>query len=102
MNGALVEEVEAERLRRIDAPFPEGESYRQVVARVRAFLDDLPEDASNGSILIIGHRATKYALDCLLAGEDLVRALGQSFRWRKGWVYESPGSPSLGEDVTDL
>src|SRR5262245_61570560 len=42
LNGAPVADIdEAVRVRRIDEPFPGGESYRQVVERTRDFLNDL-------------------------------------------------------------
>ena len=39
LNGRPVAEIDAERLERIDRPFPDGESYRDVVERTRSFLE---------------------------------------------------------------
>src|SRR5262245_40197455 len=41
MNGMPRAQLDAERRRRLDDPFPEGESWRQAVARVGTFLDEL-------------------------------------------------------------
>ena len=40
-NGMPVTELAAQRSRHIDLPWPGGQSYRQVVAQVGEFLDDL-------------------------------------------------------------
>jgi broad specificity phosphatase PhoE len=48
LNGAPVADVERERARRIDEPFPGGESYRQAVERMRSFLSDLAVERGSG------------------------------------------------------
>ena len=66
---------------------PEVESYRDVVERVRSFLGDLSPELDDSRILLIGHSATRWALEHLLLGtalEDLVLA---SFEWQEGWTY---------------
>src|SRR5258708_3498014 len=55
LNGMPVAQLEAERRHRIDEPFPDGESYRQVVERVRAFLADLARDWEGQQVLLVGH-----------------------------------------------
>jgi broad specificity phosphatase PhoE len=88
MNGVLVQELERARRAHIDEPFDGGESYRQVVERVEAFLDDLAEgtDREAGRVLLIGHSATRWALDHLLGGTPLEELVGP-FDWRPGWSY---------------
>ena len=80
-----VEQMESARLQFIDQPFPEGESYHDVVVRVRKFLDDIPGDLTD--ILIIGHRATWYALEHLLDGRDLRDVIAAPWKWQPGWSY---------------
>jgi 2,3-bisphosphoglycerate-dependent phosphoglycerate mutase len=80
-------EIERLRLAAIDAPFPGGESYRQTTARVAAWLDDLTVAWPQGWVLVIGHRATHYALDHLLGGISLADAVGAPFTWQPGWTY---------------
>jgi broad specificity phosphatase PhoE len=41
-------------------------------------------------VLVIGHTATRWALDHLLAGADLAELVVAPFGWRKGWTYELP------------
>lgn len=87
LNGRPVPEIDAERLRCVDEPFPGGESYRDVVERVRSFLGDLSPELDDSRVLLIGHSATRWALENLLLGtplEDLVLA---PFDWQEGWTY---------------
>jgi broad specificity phosphatase PhoE len=81
-----VEQMEAGRLDFVDKPFPEGESYRDVVTRVREFLADLPRDTRD--TLIIGHRATWYSLEHLLCGRDLRDVIAAPWKWQPGWFYQ--------------
>jgi len=76
----------APRSRFIEAPFPGGESYRDVAARVRVFLLDLRgHDVQR--VLVIGHSATRWALDHLLDGASLDALVDAPFSWRPGWTY---------------
>jgi 2,3-bisphosphoglycerate-dependent phosphoglycerate mutase len=81
-------EVDARRPAAIETPFPGGESYAEATARVAACLEDLRNTWPGGWVLIIGHRATHYALDHLLRGVTLDDAIAKPFRWRPGWRYE--------------
>jgi alpha-ribazole phosphatase/probable phosphoglycerate mutase len=86
-NGTTVSQLEAQRSRHIDEPFPSGESYRQVVDRVEDFLNDVSRKWDGKRIVVIGHSASRWALDHLLCGaaiEDLVNA---PFSWQEGWLY---------------
>jgi len=87
LNGKPVSEIAAERARRIDEPFPYGESYRQVVDRTRGFLDDVLPAFDDAQIVVIGHSATRWALDHLLSGVALEDLVDAPFDWREGWTY---------------
>jgi broad specificity phosphatase PhoE len=78
-------DISATRLNYIDTPYPEGESYRDVCSHVAAFLGDLPP----GWHLIIGHRATWYALEHLLGGRDLLEVIAAPWHWQPGWEYRA-------------
>jgi broad specificity phosphatase PhoE len=90
LNGAAVASIDCERLRRVDEPFPHGESYRQAVARVGAFLDELAVGQDGTRVLLIGHAATRWALDHLLHAEPLEELVSRPFDWQEGWVYTLP------------
>jgi alpha-ribazole phosphatase/probable phosphoglycerate mutase len=87
LHGMPVSRLAAERSRHVDEPFPAGESYRQVVDRVQRFLNDLRPRYDGARILVIGHSATRWALDHLLCGIALVDLVDAPFQWQEGWVY---------------
>ena len=63
-----------------------GESWREAVDRVDGFLDELA-GREDGRVLLIGHVATRLALD-LRAGSGPLEALVVApFDWRPGWEY---------------
>jgi 2,3-bisphosphoglycerate-dependent phosphoglycerate mutase len=87
LNGMPSTQLEAERSRRIDEQYPGGESYRHCVERMRVFLEDLPAEYDGKRILVIGHSATRWALDHLLAGTPLEVLVSAPFEWQEGWSY---------------
>lgn len=91
-NGMPVAQLEAARLRHIDTPYPGGESYRQAVRRMAAFLADLARERDGARVLLIGHAATRFALDHLLTGVPLASLVDAPFAWREGWFYTLPTS----------
>jgi alpha-ribazole phosphatase/probable phosphoglycerate mutase len=90
--GAL---VEAQRLDCIGTPFPNGESYAASTARVRAFLADVGAGDPAGVTLVIGHRATWYALEALLKHRPLRDVIGSPWAWQPGWPYPWPARVPL-------
>jgi len=88
LNGMSRDRLEAERLDHLDEPWPAGESYRDVVARTRALLDDVLRQWDTARVLLIGHSANRWALDHLLLGRDLAEAIATPFEWQPGWEYE--------------
>jgi 2,3-bisphosphoglycerate-dependent phosphoglycerate mutase len=87
LNGTAVARLEVERTKHVADPYAGGESYLDVVARVRSFLHDLPARYADRRIVVIGHSATKWALDHLLEGTPLDELVEDSFRWQPGWLY---------------
>jgi 2,3-bisphosphoglycerate-dependent phosphoglycerate mutase len=83
-NGQPRSRLEAERTRRVDEPWPGGESWRQAVARVDSFLDELHGDR----VVVIGHVATRWALEHRVLGRPLEELAAEEFDWRPGWAYE--------------
>jgi broad specificity phosphatase PhoE len=88
LNGAPVGQVAAERRRRVDEPYPAGESYRQVVERMRSFLDDVVAGHDGERVLVISHSANRWALDELVNGRPLEELVDAPFDWQEGWLYE--------------
>jgi broad specificity phosphatase PhoE len=87
LNGRPVAEIDAERLRRIEEPFPGGESYRDVVARTRSFLDDVRARHDGECVLAIAHSANRWALQHLLDGTPLEELVLAPFDWQPGWEF---------------
>ena len=82
-------EIERRRVLHVVDPFPGGESYEQVVDRVSEWLADAVRQY-RGTALVIGHRATFYALEHLLKGVALQEALASPWHWQPGWTYRVP------------
>ena len=93
LNGAssdVVEPMQEEAC--IDKPFPDGESYEDVKARVADFLKFLKENYDGKYIAIVAHKAPQLSLDVLLKGKTWRQALAEDWRkthsWQPGWEYE--------------
>ena len=87
LNGMPVDLLEAERAQHIDTPYPDGQSYRQVVDQMRSFLRDVAARYQNQTILLIAHSANRWALQCLLEGQMLEALLYAPFDWQPGWRF---------------
>jgi alpha-ribazole phosphatase/probable phosphoglycerate mutase len=82
-----VERLVRERRSHIHTPFPGGQSYLDVVDQMAGFLTDLACDWPGRRVLVIGHSATRWALDHLLTGMELEYLVDAPFGWREGWTY---------------
>jgi broad specificity phosphatase PhoE len=87
LNGGPRERVAVERLRRISTPFPGGESYEDAVVRMRSFLGDLERLWDGSRVLLIGHSATRWALEHVLNGTPLAELIEERYEWQPGWEY---------------
>lgn len=87
LTGRPVTEIDALRERAVLEPFPGGESYTQVVVRMIPWLEEIRVRHPR-RLLVIGHRATRYALEHLLLGTPLIEAVRKPFTWQPGWVYQ--------------
>jgi broad specificity phosphatase PhoE len=85
-SGCPVQQMDDARPQFVEAPFPGGESFRDVVRRVESFLQDVRH--SEGSVLVIAHRAPWYALEHLLRGRELAEVVKSPWKWQPGWEYE--------------
>lgn len=86
-NGMPARELHASRREYLDRPYPGGESWRQAVARVAAFLDDLPVRWSGRRLLVVGHLATRWGLDHVIGGVPLEDLDAAGLTWQEGWEY---------------
>jgi 2,3-bisphosphoglycerate-dependent phosphoglycerate mutase len=80
-------EIEERRALHVAIPFPNGESYQQVVGRVSAWLTEITTTFAGRTVLVIGHRATFYALEHLIRHIPLHEAVTSTWNWQPGWTY---------------
>lgn len=85
LNGAPASELEVAK--HVDVPYPGGESYREVVARVESFLRDLRVRWDGKRVVIVSHAAPRWALQHLLDGTPLEELVGAPFEWQPGWTF---------------
>jgi alpha-ribazole phosphatase/probable phosphoglycerate mutase len=87
LNGMPVSHLNQVRARHVDEPFPDGQSYRDVVTQTRDLLVEVGRDQNHATVLFIAHSANLWAMRHLLEGvamEDLVQA---PFAWQPGWHF---------------
>lgn len=87
MTRAPKDQVDQEKLHRIDKSFPGGESYQQTMERMGSFIADLKKQDFK-TVLIIGSRATHYGLDHFIGGKSIEEAVGTKFKLQPGWEYK--------------
>lgn len=87
LNGMSHEELDAQRQLRLDDPFPGGESWRQAVMRIRESLEEMASALEGRRVLVIGHVATRWALDHYVNGVALEVLVRKPFGWQEGWEY---------------
>ncbi len=90
MTQAALDPVEKEFAQRITEPFPNGESLLMVVQRVGAFLSDALREYDGKTIVVIGHRATRWGLDYWCGDASLEEIVNTPWEWREIpiWRYE--------------
>jgi alpha-ribazole phosphatase/probable phosphoglycerate mutase len=91
LTQAPVTQVEQEFVRRVREPFPRGESLLMVVQRVGAFLRDALRAYDGKTVAVIGHRATRYALEYWCGTASLEEIVRTPWEWRDVpiWPYEA-------------
>ncbi|HJP88090.1 MAG TPA: histidine phosphatase family protein [Candidatus Limnocylindrales bacterium] len=90
LNGAPVATLDLERLAHVQAPWPGGESYADVVARTRELLADLRREHDGERVLLVAHSANRWALQHLLLDGSLDELIAAPFEWQPGWEFELP------------
>ena len=89
-NGMPAAELHRNRRKYLDEPYPNGESWRQATQRVSHFLEDLHLRWKGKRVLVVGHVATRWALEHFLNHKSLEDLLEADFRWQEGWEYFLP------------
>ena len=89
-NGSDRAALDARRGQHIEEPWPGGQSYRDVARGMAAFLRELATASDGERVLILGHSATRWALEHLLMGVPLEAAVTAPYVWQPGWEYSLP------------
>lgn len=91
MNGSSARSFKDRMEDFVDTPFPNGESYKDVEARIASFVDFLRTHYDGKHIAIVAHQAPQLALDVLLCGKTWQQAIDEDWRkfkaWQPGWGY---------------
>lgn len=87
LNGQPAASAQGERRKYLDEPYPNGESWRQAIARVHRFFGDIALGQAHARILLIGHVATRWACEYYLNGAALADLANAEFVWQAGWEY---------------
>ena len=89
LNGAPEDKVDY--LKHIDAPFPNGESNKDVENRMREFLNNVKEKYDGKHIAILAHKSPQLALEVIVNGKSWEDAILEDWRkrkaWQPGWIY---------------
>ena len=80
LNGAPVARIESERSRRIDEPYPGGESYRDCVVRMSELLDDLAPEYDGKRVLLDRPRGDPLGAPASARRNAARRARGRAVR----------------------
>lgn len=75
----------------VDTPFPNGESYKDVEARLTSFVEYLRTNYDGKHVAIVAHQGPQLALDVLLRDRTWPQAISEDWRkvkaWQPGWEY---------------
>jgi 2,3-bisphosphoglycerate-dependent phosphoglycerate mutase len=88
LTRAAAAKIESCRTSHIVEPFPGGESYQDAVGRVAGWLEDAGAKYRGRLLLVIGHRATFYALEHLTKHLSLEAVIAAPWHWQPGWRYD--------------
>jgi broad specificity phosphatase PhoE len=90
LNGGPADVHIRDRARYVDVPYPGGESWRRAVDRVGGLLDDLTTRWDGARVLVVGHVATRWAVEHRADGVPLEVLAAREFVWQEGWEYHLP------------
>lgn len=85
--GHTEDEVKPLKLKHINIPFPNGESYEQAMVRMKSFLKELLKNYNGKKVMIIGHRATQHGLEHFIKRVPIKDVIASSWKWQPGWIY---------------
>ncbi len=88
-NGSPVAEVDVLKPTFIHSSFSDGESLQDAVKRILLCVDEYLKKYPQKTLLLIGHRATYYALENRYNGISLERICQAPWKWQPGWRFKA-------------
>lgn len=88
LNGAPHDQLQSVRCHYLDLPHPGGESWQAAVQRATDGVRDAVGRHPSETIMIVGHIATRLAVEQLATGRALSELLVAPFCWQPGWSYD--------------
>jgi broad specificity phosphatase PhoE len=88
LNGAPRAELEP-RVERVGTPFPDGQSYADVLELTRSFVADVKRWHDARTVLVVAHSANRWALEHLFGSRaSMEQLVADGVNWQPGWEYE--------------
>lgn len=88
LNGAPADVVHSARETYLNRSYPGGESWQQAIDRVRSALGDITSRWPDGRVLVVGHVATRWAIERQACAVSLETLAARHFCWQPGWEYD--------------
>ncbi len=105
LNSKDVKLVESNIFDRIQNPFPNGESLKDVEIRIAEFLNFLYSEYRGKHVAIVAHKYTQLAMDVLLKNISWEQAIEDDWRaknpkaWQPGWNYTIKSKVKVKEEI---
>jgi broad specificity phosphatase PhoE len=87
LNGTDHGPVQDRRADQLVQPYPAGESWTAAVGRASEAVLDAVGLFPGRVIVVVGHVATRWAIDTLAANAELADLIGSPFHWQPGWKH---------------
>ena len=88
LNGADHTQVHGRRMRYLIDPYPGGESWTEAIDRARSGVLDAVGRFRGQTIVIVGHIATRLAVQQLADGTATDELISTTSTWQPGWLVE--------------
>ncbi len=87
LNGSPASLVQASRQQHLQSPYPGGESWCEAVGRAIDAVTDIERLFPDQVVVVVGHIATRWALEHSARGRTLADLAAAPFEWQPGWIY---------------
>ena len=92
MTRRKAKETKPLRGEHVSKPWPGGQSFEETTELVKNILKEILNKYNGEQVLIIGHLATRCALEYFVNKVPLKQTLAVPWKWQPGWRYELKNS----------